>query len=355
MGEPSLLVEVDDAMASRSVARRGDTLRKMTDLFVGGAEQYNDQQVALFDDVLGRLADTTDTTAKAELSQRISTVANAPTNLVERLASDDSFEVAQHILANSTRVSDAKLADLAATKGRRHMLAIAGRRQVSEQITDTLVRRGDPQVVRTVATNVGAKVSDKSYDTLAGMAAADPHLAELVVQRQDIPHRHFRTLIAMAPDAVQQRLASTNPRLAERIRQVIVEAQEASKPVVRDYTRAKETVGTLAKNKILDDDTVHDFAKADQFEESVVAIAVLCGLAIEPAARLLTSEPISNLLIATRAAELTWPTTKALMLLRTAGHSSPQDIEDARMNFIRLNPVTAKQGLKFYKQRAAAA
>src|SRR5208337_5594123 len=105
----------------------------------------------------------------------------------------------------------------------RHMLAIAGRRQVSEQVTDTLLKRGDQQVVRTVATNGGARVSEKGYDTLAELAANDPHLAESVVQRQDIPHRHFRTLVAMAPEAVQQRLAATNPRLAERIRQAIAE------------------------------------------------------------------------------------------------------------------------------------
>jgi uncharacterized protein (DUF2336 family) len=344
--------EVDDAIAKRSASRRGETLRKMTDLFVGGAERYSDAQVALFDDVLGRLASSTDTTAKAELSERLSIVNNAPAKLINQLATDDAFEVAQPMLANSTRVSDAVLADVAANKGRRHMLAIAGRRQVGANITDVLLKRADPQVVQTVASNAGAQVSEKGYDTLADLAANDPHLAEFVVQRQDIPHRHFRTLIAMAPEAVQQRLAATNPRLAERIRQVVAEvSQEAAQKVQRDYTHANETVDALAKAQILDDEVVHDFAKAGQFEESVVALAMLTGLTIEPAARLMTSEPLNTLLIAARAIELTWPTVRALMLLRTGGHSSPQDIEDARINFIRLSTVTAKQGLKFYKQR----
>jgi uncharacterized protein (DUF2336 family) len=353
MGDASLLVEVDDAIASRSASGRGETLRKVTDLFVGGAERFSEQQVALFDDVLGRIVESTDTTAKAELSERLASVANSPVNVVNRLAKDDAFEVAQPMLANSTRVSDAILADIAATKGRRHMLAIAGRRQVDEQVTDVLLRRADPQVVHTVASNAGARVSEKGYDTLSELAAGDPHLAESVVQRQDIPPRHFRTLIAMAPEAVQQRLASTNPRLAERIRQAIAEAaNEKAQAAQRDYTQAKDTVAALSKQQMLDEETVLDFAKAGQFEESVVALAVLAGLTIEPAARLLTSEPTDTLLIAVRAAQLSWPTARALMLLRTAGHSAPQDIEDARINFIRLNPVTAKQGLKFYKLRA---
>jgi hypothetical protein len=67
----------------------------------------------------------------------------------------------------------------------------------------------------------------------------------------------------------------------------------------------------------------------------------------------LLTEPVDALLIAAKSADLTWPTAKCLLLLRTAGHSAPQDIEDARMNFIRLKPETAKQGIKFYKLRAS--
>ena len=68
--------------------------------------------------------------------------------------------------------------------------------------------------------------------------------------------------------------------------------------------------------------------------------------------RLLLTEPVDALLIAAKSADLTWPTAKCLLLLRAAGHPAPQDIEDARMSFVRLKPETAKQGIKFYKLRA---
>ena len=351
-GDNSLMVEVEGAIATRSGAGCNETLRKVTDLFVDSAAKFNDQQVALFDDVIGRLAESSDTTAKAELSERLAAVDNAPVNTVHRLAADDAFDVARPVLASSNRLDETRLAELAATKGRRHMLAIAGRRQLGEQVTDALLRRGDQQVARTVATNAGAKVSDKGYDTLVGLAAEDPSLTESIAARQDIPHRHFRTLVEMAPEAVQRRLASTNPRLAERIRHAIAEAaQEAAQAAHHDYTQATETVSRLAKAKTLGDEQIFEFAKAGQFEETVVALAALTGLSVEPASRLFTSEPVNTLLIAARAASLTWPTVKALIVLRTAGHPSPQDFEDAKLNFIRLNPVTAKQGLKFYMAR----
>jgi hypothetical protein len=109
----------------------------------------------------------------------------------------------------------------------------------------------------------------------------------------------------------------------------------------------------MAKAGTLGDASVMEFAKAEQFEETVVALAALVRLPIAISERLLLSEPVDALLIAAKSADLTWPTAKCLLLLRTASHSSPQDIEDARMNFIRLKPETAKQGIKFYKLRAS--
>lgn len=355
MGDPALLSEIEGAIASRSTASRGETLRRVTDLFVDGAVRFNEQQVALFDDVIGRLAEATDVTAKAELSERLAGIDNAPVNVVGMLAGDDAIAVARPVLARSNRLTESQLASLAASKGRGHMLAIAGRKRLGTATTDALINRGDSQVIRTVATNGGAQVSERGYDALVDHAAADPRLAESIAQRPDIPHRHFRTLIAIAPEAVQQRLASINPRLAERIRQVVAEvAQEQARAVQRDYTQALQVVAAMGKAGTLDDDTVLEFAKGGLFEEAVASLAVLAELDIDAAARLMTCEPTNTLLIVARAVELTWPTVRALMLLRPSGHNAPQDIEDAKMNFIRLSPVTAKQGLKFYKQRVGS-
>jgi hypothetical protein len=189
---------------------------------------------------------------------------------------------------------------------------------------------------------------------MAELATRDPRLAESVVARADIPSRHLRTLATLMPEPVRQRLAANNPQLAERIRAAVVQAAEdAAQAVRRDYSSAKEAVATMAKAGTLGDASVMEFAKAEQFEETVVALAALVRLPVALSERLLLTEPIDTLLIAAKSADLTWPTVKCLLLLRTASHLSPQDIEDARMNFIRLKPETAKQGIKFYKLRAS--
>jgi hypothetical protein len=353
VGRPSLISELEDAIASRSDDKRTETLRKVTDLFVGNAPNYNEEQVLLFDNVIGRLAEDSDVSAKAELSERLAAIENAPINVVARLAADDLIDVAGPVLKNSNRLNEVQLAGLAATKGKRHLLAIAGRQDLSEQVTDALLTRGDQQVARSVASNASASVSETGYDALADIAANDASFAESLVLRKDIPHRHFRTLVALAPQAVQRRLAATNPRLAERIRQAIIEAeQDAPKAVERDYAPAIAVVGAMAKQGTLTDEGVLAFAKDAQFEQTVVALSALAELSIDAAARLFTSEPTDTVLIVAKAVGLTWPTAKCLLLLRTTGRSaSPGDLESAKSNFVRLGSVTAKQGLARYKTR----
>ena len=48
-------VELEDAIANGTSQKRVETLRRITDLFVGGADQFSDEHVELFDEVITRL------------------------------------------------------------------------------------------------------------------------------------------------------------------------------------------------------------------------------------------------------------------------------------------------------------
>jgi len=60
----SLLDELQSTLAHGTVARRVETLRRVTDLFINGAVDYSDAQVGLFDDVFQCLMDHIETSAK---------------------------------------------------------------------------------------------------------------------------------------------------------------------------------------------------------------------------------------------------------------------------------------------------
>ena len=82
MGAPqSIIAELEEAIQSGSQDKRVETLRRVTDLFLSGADRLNDSQIAVFDDVLGLLIKRIESKAMIELSARLAPVDNAPRKL----------------------------------------------------------------------------------------------------------------------------------------------------------------------------------------------------------------------------------------------------------------------------------
>ena len=74
----SLIPELEEVVQHGSPERRAETLKRITALFLDGASRFNEDHVRLFDDVFGRLIVEIETKARAELSNRLAPVGNAP-------------------------------------------------------------------------------------------------------------------------------------------------------------------------------------------------------------------------------------------------------------------------------------
>ncbi len=70
-------------------------------------------------------------------------------------------------------LDDPTLVDIARGKGQEHLAAISERPTLSPSVTDVIVRRGDREVVRSVAANAGAQFSDDGYSGLIKRATDD--------------------------------------------------------------------------------------------------------------------------------------------------------------------------------------
>src|SRR5579871_5049999 len=135
----SLIDELEATLATGNVQHRLKILQQVTDLFIAGSRRYSGAEIAVFDDVLTRLATEIETKARAKLSRSIAELSNAPPRLVRRLAFDDAITVAAPVLVASPQLSDADLIENAATKSQDHLYAIAQRLKLSEAVTDVLV------------------------------------------------------------------------------------------------------------------------------------------------------------------------------------------------------------------------
>ena len=86
--------------------------------------RYTDEEIWVFGEVIGRLASEIELAARAKLAAKLSRIDHAPGQLLDKLASDQTIEVAGPVLRYSERIDIRTLLKSANTQGQQHLLAI---------------------------------------------------------------------------------------------------------------------------------------------------------------------------------------------------------------------------------------
>jgi uncharacterized protein (DUF2336 family) len=216
----SIVDEVETALSAGSPAKRLETVKRVTDLFLSSAGSYDAEQIKLFDNVLERLvktieiraiADVSARVALAELSAQLAPVSQAPPSVVRLLARNNEIAVAGPVLRESARLSAEDLVEVAQFKSEQHLLAIAGRWWLKEIVTDALLARRYPSVSRRIVNNPGARVSATGFAIMVAQAESDPDLAVETGVRVDLPTALRDQLLRRATETVRARLLARTP------------------------------------------------------------------------------------------------------------------------------------------------
>jgi uncharacterized protein (DUF2336 family) len=307
--------------------------------------------------VLLRLIRHVELRALAQLSERLAPAPNAPIGVIRQLAYHDDILVAGPVLLQSERLSSGDLVEIAKSKGEAHLLAIAGRSLVDESVTDVLLERGSKEVYYKLAQNHGAIFSKASFTILVNYAKSDEFLAEQVGQRLDVPAHLLRELVQKATDVVRKRLLATAPaevhaeikRVLSAISDTVI---EEAKIEARDFGRACDEVLALQRQNRLNEAALAQFARTSKYDEMCAALALLCRARFELVERLMRTIHWGGLLVACKAAELSWQTVQAILLHRMPAHPISQaDLEQARADYARLSRPTAQRLLGFWQAR----
>ncbi len=308
--------------------------------------------------MLLRLIGHIESRALAELGERLAPVETAPVGVIRHLANHDEIIVAGPILKDSKQLTPPDLVEIASAKSQDHLIAISQRTEIDEIVTDVLVDRGNNEVTRNVAVNAGARFSQTGFATLVKRAEHDDVLAELAGRRADLPPQLFAQLLAKATATVKTRLMALQPEAAADVAQTLnkVARELQAQCPGRDYAEALECVRLLQADGRLDEATILEFAKADQFEKTAAALAFLCSAPIELIDRLMQGNRIDGLLIPCKAAGLGWPATKAVVRLTPAQSATSEPaFETAKRDFANLSVAAAQRIIRFWQVRSSVA
>ena len=352
----SLIDELNSAVATGGNKQRLRILERITDLFAAGSRGYSSDQIALFDDVLQKLAADIEVKARARLAHRLACLNNAPPKFIRSLAFDDEIEVAGPVLVHSQQLSDADLVENATTKSQGHLFAIAQRLHLSESVTDVLVERGDRRVVHKVVRNKGARFSLAGYGKLTVRARDDSTLTLALGQRDDLPRQHFLKLLEMASASVRAKLERANPQALAAIRDVVDDVahtmQQEARRVSAPYATAMRDAKRRFNASPLTEANVHAAAHAQEFERTVIALAKLGRFPVDLVERALLDKGEDMVLVLARAAGCSWTTVRELLLMYAAERSlQPDDLQRSFERYNKLNDETALNIVYFYGRR----
>jgi len=321
--------EIENTIRTADAQKRHQTLRAVADLFLSSAPSLDDERVNLFDDVFEVILDEADRSDIAEVSKRMAPIENAPLRLIKRLANDAEISIAGPVLSQSPRLSDEDLREIASTKGDSHMLAIAGRKQLSAPVTDILINRGNIDVARKVTTNMSAELSAAGTKQLLNHSESDEVLSAGICARTDIPTEMLTTAVKQASARAEEKLR----RMAAAQRLVVSLKQE----------------GQLNENKLA------EFAANRQYEELIAALALLSHLKFGFVENLTQKGRLGGLVLLCKATGLAWSSVDTVLALIASRNTLDEgEVRGAHRDFVNVSRATAERIVRFWCVRQSA-
>jgi uncharacterized protein (DUF2336 family) len=136
-------------------------------------------------DILVGLLRTSSLEVRRRCAFGLSRINDAPKTLLRYLARDE-ISVAKPLIENGMGFDDSDLISTVRAGVAAHWLAIAGRRWLSEPLTDALLQTGDIAVIEAVLRNASARLSSQGVDLIVARSRRAPNLAGLLVQRLEL-------------------------------------------------------------------------------------------------------------------------------------------------------------------------
>ncbi|MDJ0951539.1 MAG: DUF2336 domain-containing protein [Alphaproteobacteria bacterium] len=169
----------------RSAAGRKNLVSCVSDLAFSIKRKLTSKESALIGQVLCQLISEVEREVRAALAQKFADQPNAPEDLISLLA-NDHIDVAQPILLRSKLLKDPELIEIVQLRTMQHRLAVAARKEVSEQVSDALVDAGEPEVVTKLLKNNGARISEGTLDRLVDESERIQSYQKPLLLRKDL-------------------------------------------------------------------------------------------------------------------------------------------------------------------------
>jgi uncharacterized protein (DUF2336 family) len=165
----------------------------------------NDHERSLFTEIMLHLLDSATVDLKKDLAIALSEQKKAPRPLMEALAHEE-FSIAEAVLSKCNVLKDKALIDVIRHRTTQHQLAIACRKQLSEQVSDMIVEQGNPLVITELLKNKGAKIGEATLRYLVDQSKKIDDYRNPLLGREDLLPEHAATMYQWVSETLQKEI-----------------------------------------------------------------------------------------------------------------------------------------------------
>jgi uncharacterized protein (DUF2336 family) len=187
--------------------------------------QLSPAELVMAQDIVRIMAKDVAAEVRAALSQSLRLATNLPHDVAVRLANDIE-EVALPILADSHVLTDGDLVQLVRRGSEAKHIAIAGRRQVSEEVSDALITRAGEAAVAVLMGNATARISDASLHRAIDRFAQSDAVKDSMARRKTLPLSVTERLVVLVSEQLREYLVSHHDMPPTAAADVVMQSRE---------------------------------------------------------------------------------------------------------------------------------
>ncbi len=227
MSDPAL-VPVEEAPPPTFRARHA-LLKRLADVVSLPGSRINAFERAVTGDLLVEMLRLAAPRERQRVAQRIAPLAELPNSLARMLLRDEPA-IAGLLLEQCASLTDADLVACARDTGPEHRFLMAGRRGLSEVVTETLISFDEQGVVECLLRNSTARLSQSGVEHIVALSRRMPSLCSHLLRRPELRPSGAYVMFWWAPaedrKAVLQRFAVSREVMQEVVEDVFAMAAD---------------------------------------------------------------------------------------------------------------------------------
>ena len=215
--------DVKRLLEDTSGANRAETAAKIAGDFSAG--RLGEKERSMAEEILRLMVKDAEVRVREALAQNLKENPSVPHDVAVALARDVE-SVSVPIISFSEALSDEDLVSIIQSHDTAKQVAVAGRTQVSESVSEALVETSNEEVVSTLVSNEGADISEPSLQKVVNDLGASETVQDAMVHRPKLPLTVTERLLTMVSEHMKEEIAKNQELPADLATDLILKSRE---------------------------------------------------------------------------------------------------------------------------------